>query len=284
MSDDRPPEPDADLAAGDVPTGDATAPPPPIDLSEPEPVGAAAVPPMAAPPADVPPAPPVAGDGGGVEPGPERPRVPAPPWKLIAVVVGFLVVGAIAFVVGRSGKDDGGTASSSTTVAPAPVNTADWVSTTDPSGFSVKHPKDWEKLQPSGNTKVLFRMGAKSVLGITAYDVAYNDAAGVIADVMKDAQLVAQPQDTQLGGLPAVVYIFNKDATDNNDAATVVQYFAITKNRMFSLIFAMSPPEEVNRLARTVSAVSKTFESSLEKPPLETATTTAPGATTTPTT
>ena len=262
------PAADADLGASDTAEGNDIAPTPPPDSVATDP----APPPTAVAAPDVP--------GGGAGGGPRR-----PPWLLLlGVVAAIVVIVAVIFLTKDGDEEEPPGASSSTTVTTEPLDTADWVTASDPSsGFSIKHPEEWERLEATGDVKVLLRFGPENVLGITARDVDVADAPNVIEQAMADVQLIEEETPYSVDGFPGAVYIYTKPTSaESPGEGVIVHYFVVGRTKLYALVFVVSPAEELNRTAATISAVAQSFTSTVERPP--TATTTTSPAATTPTT
>ena len=273
------PVPGIDLSEPEVPEPDAPAPEDPgtgagtAGATDP----ATDEPPTAAP-AAVPPPPATAS---APPPSPERKPTP---WLLIAGVVAAALVVVLAIVLTRDNDEEPSTATSTTTTL-APIDTDDW-ETAEVSNFqfSVRHPEDWERLEIKDDVKVLLRFGPENVFGVTVRDVAAADAPNVIDQAMSQVQLLEEPGTFVVDGFPGAVYIYSKEKTaESPDEGVVVHYFVVANTKLYAMVFAVSPPEELNRVARTISAVANTFTSTAEKPPAPT-TTTAPAADSTTTT
>lgn len=278
------------------PADDPGEPVPGIDLSEPEPSSGAAAEEVATsedPPADRPPVADTTDDEPPAPPPPAAAAIPLattarkPPWLLIAGVAAAVLLVVLAIVLTRDG-DKEPTASSTTTSTTAAIDTDDW-DTADLSAyeFSIRHPKDWIRLEPKDELRVLLQMGSQSFMGVSVYDVDYTQAADYIDAKMKDATQIEDPATYSADGYPAVVYIFKYEPTEGDPTdGVVVNYFVVAKSRLYSMTFVVRPQDEINRLGRLISAVAKTFKTTGEKPPPATTTTTAPassGSTTTTT-
>ena len=267
--------------AAPVPPGPvADAPTPPLKAGDEDDVPP--LPPLSSGGADVPAA--GTGPAPGDDTGEPAQRTKAP-WSRVAVVaaavgvvVAVLGIGLVGYLIAKSTgeKVKNATSTTSTTVKAAPVDTANWVTETDEaSGFTLKHPRDWEKLPSQGDVKLLLRLGAESVVGVSARDVDASVAPDVIQQAMADVELLETPRQFNLNDVPAAVYIYKKPvSTDNPAEGVVVHYFAITQSKMYAMVFVTSPPEELNRLGRTISAVAESFKSTFGGPTPEPTTTT----------
>ncbi|HEX2700821.1 MAG TPA: hypothetical protein VHM89_11535 [Acidimicrobiales bacterium] len=309
---DQPPDPDADEggASGALDTPPAV---PAIDLSEPEepaptspltggplvsaPDATSHIPPES--PATPVASPPLAGEGdGAVPPAPPVPTVPpsdpvAPgsetepsgspkgqAWKMVLVVAVFLAVVVVAYLLGKKGggdSQDEPSSTSTTAVDTKPVDTSSWATfTDDAAGFTIKHPKDWQKLPTQSAERLVLRAGAESAAQVTVRNIESSTAPDVIQQVMADSSLVEQPREFDLNGLPAVVYIFNTPVdADSPDPGVAVQYFVVGPHKLYTIVFVTRPPEELNRLGRIFSAVASTFKSTSDTPAPEPSSTTS---------
>lgn len=285
---DRPLAPPGDEGDPEGPVTGADEPVPGIDLSEPEASEPAASTPEA-PESETPRPEAPAPDPVPTEPPPAPASAPPagptrqPPWMLIAGVVAAVLVVVLVIVLTRGGDDDPPAAGSTTTTSTAAqIDTGDWdTAEVANSQFRIRHPKDWERLEIKDDVKVLLRFGPQSVLGVTVRDIASTEAADVIQQAMSEVQLLEEPSTFVVDGFPAAVYIYAKEKTDDSpDDGVVVHYFVVANTKLYAMVFAVSPPEELNRVARTISAVANTFTSTAEKPPAPASTTTAPGSST----
>lgn len=268
LSQPEPAEPatDADLGANDTAEGDDDPPTPRADTVTPDPTP---TPPTVVADPGVP--------GGG--PGAGR----RPPWLLLlGVVAAIVVVVAVIFLTKDGDDEKPPDTSSSTTATTGPLNTEDWVTASDPSsGFSIKHPKEWERLEATGDVKVLLRFGPENVLGITARDIDVADAPNVIEQAMADVELIEEETPYSVDGFPGAVYIYTKPtSTESPGEGVIVHYFVVGRTKLYALVFVVSPAEELNRTAATISAVAQSFTSTVERPPTSTTTTTGPTAST----
>lgn len=213
------------------------------------------------PPASVPPAPPPA-----PESSPEKPGTPkGQTLKLALLVVFFIAVVVVAYVLGKSGgggDEPIASSTTSTTIDDTPVNTSTWETfTDDASGFSIKHPDDWERLPLQGAERLFLQGGPSTAAQVTVRNISEADAPAVIQEIIKDAELVEEPADFQLSGAPAIVYIFRTPINeDSPDPGLAVQYFVVSPNKLYSIVFVTRPPEELNRLGRIFNAVAASFK------------------------
>ena len=307
------PPPDGDGAAtaddrgAGGPVSDDAPPPavPAIDLSKPEepeptsPIDAGALvsAPDAGSPGSVAPTPPL-GPGGDdatpplppppaapatVAPGPETQSTRGPGgqgWKMALVVGIFLAVVVVAYLLGKKGggdSQDDPTPTSNTTQSTKPVDTSAWSTFTDEAaGFTIKHPKDWRRLPTQSAERLVLQAGPESAAQITVRNIDSSTAPEVIQQVMADASLVETPREFALGGLPAIVYIFNTPITeDSPDPGVAVQYFVVGPQKLYTMVFVTRPPEELNRLGGVFSAVASSFKSTSDAPAPEPSSTTS---------
>lgn len=288
-----PPSPAENAPLLASPDAEPTAPPeprppgagePPIPTAAGPHIPGPGIPPLAAATDAIAPPPPTPAttDPGGTEPrgGPPRGQV----WKMALVVVVFLAVVVVAFLLGKKGggdSQDTAPPTTSTTIDTRPVDTSTWATFTDEAaGFTVKHPKDWLSLPISSAERLVLQAGAGSAAQITVRNIDSASAPEVIKQVMADASLVETPREFVQDGHPAIVYIFNTPITeDSPDPGVAVQYFVVTPTKLYTLLFVTRPPEEINRLGRTFSAVAASFDSTSDSPaPEPAATTTTPSA------
>lgn len=301
MPDPRPPDPgveDPTTGAG----GPGPEPAPAIDLSKPEepaPSSPAAGGPLVSAPEPEGVAPVLSGEPPSAPPteppgdhdGPASPPHAAAPvaadaakgsggqaWKMALVVVVFLAVVVVAYVLGRSGGDDEPvvTATTTTTIDISPVDTSAWATFTDTAaGFTIKHPKDWQSLPIESAERLVLQAGRESAAQVTVRNIAASDAPDVIAGVMEGSKLVEEPKEFDLNGVPAIVYIYDTPIDeDSPDPGVAVQYFVVSPNKLYTLVFVTRPPEEINRLGRTFSAVAASLTITSEDPAPEPAPTT----------
>lgn len=271
------PVPGIDLSSPEEPERGAPAPDEP-DLAAESP--AATEPALDEPPTAAPAAPPAT----AAAPPPPPDRKPTP-WLLIGGVVAAVLVVVLAIALTRDSDDEPSTATSTTTTV-APIDTDDW-ETAEVSNFqfSVRHPEDWERLEIKDDIKVLLRFGPENVFGVTVRDIAATEAPDVIDQAMSQVQLLEEPGTFVVDGFPGAVYIYAKEKTEDSPGdGVVVHYFVVANSKLYAMVFAVSPPEELNRVARTISAVANTFKSTAERPPAPASTTTAPASDTTTTT
>lgn len=309
MSDPHLPESDAGERAGSDPIGPTPAIPP-IDLSEPEPPA-----PIADPPPFVDPSAPTTPDASDSDPfvaddtppsappsepsdatritssatgepmttPPSRPK--GPPWAIILAALGGVAVLIVVVFAIRLTKEADKVPDVAVTTTTT-FSTAGYVTFTDEmAGFKIQHPKDWDPLPIQGAERLLLRAGPESAAQITVRNIPSTDAPAIIQQVMADVNLVEDPREFKLNGLPAVVYIYKTPVTkESPDEGVVVHYFVLSPSKMYQLVFVTRPATEINRLGRTISAVSESFEVTSDALVPEPASTSMPPTTATATT
>ncbi len=137
-------------------------------------------------------------------------------------------------------------------------------------GFELAYPSTWSKLSPKDpQVLLLVAQGTQEAFLVRASELpeavgpqqvpAARQLTDQVVTADKSVQLVAEPKQIELGGLPGLFYFYNfKDAATGQEG-THSHYFLFNGKTMISLVFQSLPKERFAESAKTVDAIISTF-------------------------
>ncbi|MGH3787502.1 MAG: hypothetical protein ACRDRG_13345 [Pseudonocardiaceae bacterium] len=153
----------------------------------------------------------------------------------------------------------------------APVKPAGFTDfRSEQAGFELSYPSTWSKLSPKDpQVLLLVAQGTQESFLIRASELpepvgaeqvlAARQFTDQLVTSNKSVQLVAEPKQIELGGLPGLFYFYNfKDATSGQEG-THSHYFLFNGKTMISLVFQSLPKERFAESAKTFDDITATF-------------------------
>jgi hypothetical protein len=151
---------------------------------------------------------------------------------------------------------------------PKPAGFSDFRS--EQAGFELAYPSTWSKLSPKDpQVLLLVSQGTQEAFLVRASQLpeavgpqqvpAARQVTDQLVTADKSVQLVAEPKQIELGGLPGLFYFYNfKDAATGQEG-THSHYFLFNGKTMISLVFQALPKERFAESAKTFDNIISTF-------------------------
>lgn len=230
---------------------------------------------------------------------PEPPKLPPEPQRrggdgrrrgvvLVVLVAAIVAVGAL--LLARRGDEPAGTPASregtTTTTATAPVEFVEFRD--EATGFSMRHPKTWERLtHPSPEVRLVLSDGRLNAVlvrvtptenPVTAENLleakAFTDAV-----VSGEGVTVLSQQPITLNGMPGFYYLYTFKDGDTGLEGAHSHYFVFQGRKMHSIVFQALPTAEFDALAGLFDQMAESVRSdpNVELPPTTSTTSTTTG-------
>ncbi|MCA1691336.1 MAG: photosystem II reaction center PsbP family protein, partial [Actinobacteria bacterium] len=194
---------------------------------------------------------------------------------LLSVLTGAIVaVAIVAFVLSRSATKAGEEAQATTTVPPTNtiVTLPESAFTTfrdDQTGFTIKYPRTWERLQPPvADIRLVTNAGGYDGFRIRVAPIEvpatvenignFKAVTDTIAFGDRSAKLI-QEQLVTLNGLLAYYYLYTFQDPITNQEGIHAHYFVFEGLRMFMINFQTIPTEEFVRQAGIFDQIAESF-------------------------
>lgn len=195
--------------------------------------------------------------------------------RVLAIVIGVLVVAGLAtgviFGRGLLTSEEPAKAANASTNASTNATPADFTAfRSEQAGFELAYPTSWSKL----NTKdpqilLLVSQGTEDSFLVRSLQLqtpvgppqlaAAKQLTDQIVNSNKTIQMVTEPKQIELGGLPGFFYFYSfKDAATGQDGAHS-HYFLFNGKTMISLVFQALPKEHFAASAQTFDKITATF-------------------------
>jgi hypothetical protein len=195
--------------------------------------------------------------------------------RVLAIVIGVLVVAGLAagviFGRGLLTSEEPAKAANASTNASTNAIPADFTAfRSEQAGFELAYPTSWSKL----NTKdpqilLLVSQGTEDSFLVRSLELqtpvgppqlaAAKQLTDQIVNSNKTIQMVTEPKQIELGGLPGFFYFYSfKDAATGQDGAHS-HYFLFNGKTMISLVFQALPKEHFAASAQTFDKITATF-------------------------
>ena len=195
--------------------------------------------------------------------------------RVLAIVIGVLVVAGLAagviFGRGLLTSEEPAKAANASTNASMKATPADFTAfRSEQAGFELAYPTSWSKL----NTKdpqilLLVSQGTEDSFLVRSLELqtpvgppqlaAAKQLTDQIVNSNKTIQMVTEPKQIELGGLPGFFYFYSfKDAATGQDGAHS-HYFLFNGKTMISLVFQALPKEHFSASAPTFDKITSTF-------------------------
>ncbi|MGH3800499.1 MAG: hypothetical protein ACRDTD_10275 [Pseudonocardiaceae bacterium] len=195
--------------------------------------------------------------------------------RVLAIGIGVLVVAGLAsgVVVGRAILTPEEPAKAANSSANSPMNAKpdDFTAfRSEPAGFELAYPTSWSKL----NTKdpqilLLVSQGTQDSLLVRSLELqapvgpqqlqAAKQLTDQIVTANKTAQMVTEPKQIELGGLPGFFYFYSFEDTPSGQQGVHSHYFLFNGKTMISLVFQSLPKEHFSTSAPTFDKITATF-------------------------
>ncbi len=141
----------------------------------------------------------------------------------------------------------------------------------DQAGFELAYPSSWTKLSPKDpQVLLLIAQGTQDSVLVRASELQEAvgpqqlPAARQVTDKLvtsnKSVQMIAEPRQIELGGLPGFFYYYSfKDAASNQEGAHS-HFFLFNGKTMISMVFQTLPRERFASTAPTFDKISGSFQ------------------------
>jgi hypothetical protein len=200
--------------------------------------------------------------------------------RVLVIVTGVLLVlgatSAVLFGLGLFSRDH----SAQTTKSANAANQADSTTTSKPAGFSefrseqagfeLAYPSAWTKLSPKDpQVLLLLSQGTQDSFLVRASELqepvgaqqlaAARQMTDKIVTSNKSVQLVTDPKQIELGGLPGFFYFYSfKDPSTGLEGAHS-HFFLFNGKTMISMVFQTLPKEHFTESAKTFDQIAGSF-------------------------
>ena len=196
--------------------------------------------------------------------------------RLLAIVAGVLVLGAGLGVLGfavsqRLLGPEGPPPAAAAAPSPAPRMPPGFVEFRHPpAGFALGYPADWRRL-PSSDPQVVLvaaRNAQESFLVRVAElesPVGPQELPAVkpvtdqIVKANQSVQLLAEPAQIELGGLPGYFYFYSFADPGSGQRGVHSHFFVFKERKMITLVFQALPVEHFPRVAPTFDQITSSF-------------------------
>jgi hypothetical protein len=204
--------------------------------------------------------------------------------RVLVIVIGVLLavgLGTSAAIVGQrvfSGGQPAAAAKAANTTnqtnqAEAPVNVKPAGFSqfrSEPAGFEVSYPSNWTKLSPKDpQVLLLLSQGTQDSFLVRVSELqepigpqqlpAVKQVTDRIVTSNKSVQMVTDPKQIQLGGLPGFFYFYSfKDPSTGQEGAHS-HFFLFNGKKMISIVFQSLPKEHFTESAKTFDQIAASF-------------------------
>ncbi|MGH3872499.1 MAG: hypothetical protein ACRDSR_13505 [Pseudonocardiaceae bacterium] len=195
--------------------------------------------------------------------------------RTLAVVIGVLVVAGLisGVVVGRAiiAPEEPPTAANTSTNSSTAAVPGDFTAfRSELAGFELAYPTSWSKLNtPDPQILLLVAQGTQESFLVRSLELQApvgpqqlqqaKQLTDQIVNANKTAQMVTEPKQIELGGLPGFFYFYSfKDDASGQEGAHS-HYFLFKDKRMISLVFQVLPKDDFAKSAATFDKITTTF-------------------------
>ena len=181
------------------------------------------------------------------------------------------ILGPELFAPEQAAKATNAAAKPNQTNSSAPVKPAGFTDfRSEQAGFELSYPSTWSRLSPKDpQVLLLVSQGTQESFLIRASELpepigreqvlAARQFTDQLVTSNKSVQLVAEPKQIELGGLPGLFYFYNfTDAASGQEGAHS-HYFLFNGKTMISLVFQTLPKERFAESAKTFDDITATF-------------------------
>lgn len=191
--------------------------------------------------------------------------------RVLTIAIGVLLVVGVATSAVVFGLTYGGPAkAASTTDSAVTATPADFTQfRNDQAGFELAYPTAWSKLAAKDpQVLLLVAQGTQDSFLVRSSELqtavgpeqlpAAKQVTDRIVSANKSVQMIAEPKQIDLGGLPGYVYFYSfKDASGQEGVHS--HYFLFNGKTMISLVFQALPKERFATSAQTFDKITATF-------------------------
>lgn len=195
--------------------------------------------------------------------------------RVLAIVIGVLLAAVLAsgVVVGQGiltpeepAKAANTSADSSTNATPADFTAF----RSEQAGFELAYPTSWSKLNVQDpQVLLLVSQGTQDSFLIRSLELqapvgpqqlqAAKQVTDQIVNSNKTVQMVTEPKQIELGGLPGFFYFYSFKDTSSGQEGAHSHYFLFNGKTMISLVFQTLPKESFPTSAPTFDKITTTF-------------------------
>jgi hypothetical protein len=195
--------------------------------------------------------------------------------RVLTVVIGMLLVAGLAlgvvFGTGMLPPEEPAKATNASADSATNATPADFTAfRNDEAGFELAYPTSWSKLSTKDpQVLLLIAKGTEDSFLIRSLELAAPvgpkelPAAKQLTDQIvasnTSAQMIAEPKQIELGGLPGFFYFYSfKDAASGQEGVHS-HYFLFNDKKMISLVFQALPKDHFPASAPTFDKITATF-------------------------
>lgn len=191
--------------------------------------------------------------------------------RVLAIVIGMLVVAGLAsgVVFGRAiltSEEPAKTANTSVNATPADFAAF----RSDQGGFELAYPTSWSQLTTKDpQVHLLVSQGTEDSFLVRSLELeapvgppqlaAAKQLTDQIVTSNKTVQMVTEPKQIELGGLPGFFYFYSFKDTASGQDGVHSHYFLFNGKTMLSLVFQALPKEHFAASAPTFDKITSTF-------------------------
>jgi uncharacterized caspase-like protein len=162
-----------------------------------------------------------------------------------------------------------GTDGTSSSGSPTPTGSTEFRS--EQAGFELAYPSSWSNLNPTDPQILLLRerQGTQDSLLVRASDLqepvgpqqlpAMKQVTDKLVTSNKTVQMVAGPNQIELGGLPGLYYFYNFTDSATGQQGAHSHFFLFNGKTMISIVFQTLPKERFTEEAKTFDQVLASF-------------------------
>ncbi len=195
--------------------------------------------------------------------------------RVLTVIIGVLLVAGLAlgvvFGTGMLPPEQPAKATNASADPATDAKPADFTAfRNDQAGFELAYPTSWSKLDSKDpQVLLLVAKGTQDSFLIRSLELAKAvgpselPAAKQLTDQIvtsnTSAQMITEPKQIELGGLPGFFYFYSfKDAASGQEGVHS-HYFLFNGNKMISLVFQVLPKDHFPASAPTFDKITATF-------------------------
>lgn len=195
--------------------------------------------------------------------------------RVLAIIIGVLLVAGLAsgVLVGRGiltpeepAKATNASANSATDAKPADFTAF----RSELAGFELAYPTSWSKLDTQDpQVLLLVSQGTQDSFLVRALELqapvgpqelpAAKQLTDQIVTSNETVEMVAEPKQIELGGLPGFFYFYSFKDTASGQEGAHSHYFLFNGKTMISLVFQSLPKEHFPTSAPTFDKITSTF-------------------------
>ncbi|MGH3838563.1 MAG: hypothetical protein ACRDSF_23145 [Pseudonocardiaceae bacterium] len=195
--------------------------------------------------------------------------------RALAIVIGVLLVAGLAFgvVVGRAilTPEEPAKATNASANSPTNAKPADFTAfRSEQAGFELAYPTSWSTLNTQDpQVLLLVSQGTQDSFLVRSLELqapvgpqelpAAKQLTDQIVGSNKTVQMVTEPKQIELGGLPGFFYFYSFQDPPTGQEGVHSHYFLFNGKTMISLVFQTLPKEHFPTSAPTFDKITATF-------------------------